>query len=104
MNTFNSFNALAAGQSVHSNMSLSQASTFNAEFAGVEYLTPEQHKQCYPYMDAVLEAEKAYRAKRLTASEFEKRKASLEAPLKEHGVTVAWEEPKGGVTRPSEVY
>jgi len=119
MQTFNSFNELANAsvQPVQSQMSV-----FNAEFAGIDDLTLEQHKQCEAPMNAVLKAEKTFRAaddvfiqeekqykeelerirqqvksitaKRLAAANaFEKNKATLEAPLKPYGVTVAWDEP-----------
>jgi len=124
---------LQNAQNVRYEQSANPMSVFNAEFAGIEDLTLEQRKQCKTYMDAVLKAEKTFRAaddvfmqeekqykeelerirqqlkpitaKRLAAANaFEKSKASLEAPLKPHGVTVSWDEPKVDVTRLGEVY
>jgi len=102
MQTYNSFNELATAQTT--TPAVSQMSVFNADFAGVQRLTPEQLKEIQPFMDAVNEAERKFReeydkvdspeAKRRLAKHFENNiKAKLEAPMKEYGVTVSWDEP-----------
>jgi len=60
MFTYNSFNELATANTT---LVQSQMSVFNADFAGVEWLTPEQRQTIQPFMDAVNEAERKFREK-----------------------------------------
>jgi hypothetical protein len=116
MQTFNSFQELLVANTSQ------QYATNNAEFAGLADLAPNEHTEVESLMDAVRQAEQDFRiadderrehelqgkeavdaarrklelitATRMQAANyFERTKASLEAPLKEYGVTVVWDEP-----------
>lgn len=112
---------------------ISEMSVFNADFAGLAGLSPEQLKEIEPFKDRVLEAERLFRvaddafrdqeerdrqaievakhnlkstqaSRHRAATDFDRGKASLEAPLKPFGVTVSWDEPQVDAVHLGEVY